>query len=36
MRGDPSKLYEATSWRPEVTLETTLRDVLAHWESLSV
>jgi GDP-4-dehydro-6-deoxy-D-mannose reductase len=26
--GDPSKLREATGWRPEIELEQTLHDVL--------
>ena len=30
VRGDPSKIEAATSWRPEIDLDTTLRDVLAH------
>lgn len=29
--GDSSKLTKATGWRPEVPLETTLKDVIADW-----
>jgi GDP-4-dehydro-6-deoxy-D-mannose reductase len=32
LRGDPSRLAEATGWRPTITLDETLRDVLAYWE----
>ena len=28
VRGDPSKIEKATGWRPEIDLETTLRDIL--------
>ncbi|HUP87083.1 MAG TPA: GDP-mannose 4,6-dehydratase [Acidimicrobiales bacterium] len=31
LRGDPTKLREATSWEPEIPLDETLRDVLAYW-----
>jgi GDP-4-dehydro-6-deoxy-D-mannose reductase len=31
LRGDPSRLVEATGWKPEVPLEQTLADVLAYW-----
>ena len=33
MRGDPSKLGEATGWLPEVPLDRTLDDLLDHWRS---
>jgi GDP-4-dehydro-6-deoxy-D-mannose reductase len=31
--GDYSKLAEATGWKPEIALETTLKDVIADWHS---
>lgn len=31
IRGDPSKLRDATGWRPEVPLEQTLDDLLDYW-----
>lgn len=31
--GDYSKLTEATGWKPEIALETTLKDVIADWRS---
>ena len=31
VRGDPSKLRDATGWRPEVPLERTLDDLLDYW-----
>lgn len=31
LRGDPSRLKERTGWRPELALETTLRDILEDW-----
>ena len=31
MRGDPSRLRQATAWQPEYTLEQTLGDVLDDW-----
>lgn len=31
--GDNSKLVEATGWKPEVSLEQTLADVIADWRS---
>jgi GDP-4-dehydro-6-deoxy-D-mannose reductase len=33
LRGDPSRLVGATGWAPELTLDRTLADVLAHWQS---
>lgn len=32
LRGDPSKICEATGWSPEVDLDDTLADVLEHWK----
>lgn len=32
LRGDRSRIEAATGWRPEIDLDTTLADVLAHWE----
>jgi len=31
LRGDPGRLVEATGWKPEIPLDQTLADVLAHW-----
>ena len=31
LRGDPTRLVDATGWRPEVPLDQTLADVLAFW-----
>ncbi len=31
LRGDPTRLQEATGWARELTLDQTLADVLAHW-----
>jgi len=31
VRGDPSKIHDATGWEPELDLDTTLRDVLEQW-----
>jgi GDP-4-dehydro-6-deoxy-D-mannose reductase len=31
LRGDPTRLVEATGWTPEVSLDRTLADVLAYW-----
>lgn len=31
LRGDPTRLVEATGWKPEVPLDQTLADVLAYW-----
>ena len=33
LRGDPGRLTAATGWEPELTLDRTLADVLAHWRS---
>ncbi len=33
MRGDPTKLREATGWQPRVPLEQTLDDLLDYWRS---
>jgi len=33
LRGDPGRLKEATDWTPEITLDQTLADVLAHWRA---
>lgn len=33
--GDSSKLAEATGWKPEISLETTLQDVIADWRNRS-
>jgi GDP-4-dehydro-6-deoxy-D-mannose reductase len=33
VRGDPSRLMDATGWRPEIPLDTTLADTLAYWRS---
>ena len=31
LRGDPGRLQASTGWKPEVPLDQTLADVLAHW-----
>ena len=31
LRGDPGRLVEATGWKPEITLDQTLADVLEYW-----
>ena len=33
VRGDPTKLHDATGWRPEVPLEQTLDDLLDYWRT---
>ena len=33
LRGDPHRLERATGWKAEITLDDTLADVLAYWES---
>jgi GDP-4-dehydro-6-deoxy-D-mannose reductase len=33
LRGDPHRLERATGWKPEITLDDTLGDVLAYWDS---
>jgi GDP-4-dehydro-6-deoxy-D-mannose reductase len=35
LRGDPSRLYAATGWMPEIPLDSTLADVLAYWERVN-
>lgn len=31
IQGDPSKFVARTGWRPEIALETTLKDLLEYW-----
>ena len=31
LRGDPTRLVDATGWKPEVPLDQTLADVLGYW-----
>ena len=33
--GDASRLRKETGWQPEIDLDTTLADVLAHWRDVS-
>ena len=33
LRGDPARIRAATGWRPDIPLDDTLRDVLAHWRA---
>lgn len=33
LRGDPTRLTDATGWLPQWTLDQTLADVLAHWRA---
>lgn len=33
LRGDPSRLEQATGWRPEIALDQSLADVLADWRA---
>ena len=33
LRGDNTKLHTETGWKPEIPLDTTLRDLLDHWRS---
>jgi GDP-4-dehydro-6-deoxy-D-mannose reductase len=33
LRGDPARLHQATGWAPEYSLEETLTDVLAYWQT---
>ena len=35
LRGDNSKLRERTGWAPEISIETTLHDLLQHWRAQS-
>ncbi len=35
LRGDPARLIRATGWKPELTLDETLADVLAYWRDLA-
>ena len=34
LRGDPSRLTASTGWDPELPLDRTLADVLAHWRAV--
>jgi GDP-4-dehydro-6-deoxy-D-mannose reductase len=33
--GDPTRLREATGWRPEVSFDQTLDDLLTYWRSIT-
>ncbi|MHB1712028.1 MAG: GDP-mannose 4,6-dehydratase [Acidimicrobiales bacterium] len=35
LRGDPSRLHGVTGWKPEISMEDTLSDVLADWRERS-
>jgi GDP-4-dehydro-6-deoxy-D-mannose reductase len=35
LRGDPARIRDATGWQPEIALDVTLGDVVAHWRSAS-
>lgn len=35
VRGDPTKLHDATGWRPELPLEQTLDDLLEYWRCVT-
>ncbi len=35
LRGDPSRLQEATGWSPAIPLDRTLADVLDHWRAVA-
>jgi GDP-4-dehydro-6-deoxy-D-mannose reductase len=35
LRGDPTRLTTSTGWAPELTLDRTLADVLAHWRGIT-
>jgi GDP-4-dehydro-6-deoxy-D-mannose reductase len=35
LRGDPTRLKDATGWAPELALDETLSDVLTHWRAAS-
>jgi GDP-4-dehydro-6-deoxy-D-mannose reductase len=36
VRGDPTKLHEATGWEPSFSLDQTLLDVLEQWSGRAV
>jgi GDP-4-dehydro-6-deoxy-D-mannose reductase len=33
--GDPTRLHEATGWRPEISFDRTLDDLLNYWRSIT-
>lgn len=33
LRGDPTRLQQATGWKPEIALDDTLRAVIEHWRA---